>query len=99
MAATFAVVQTTHIVVEPPSHQYATWALGYGTTPSGAHPANLLGVASPTIGVASATLSVLLSLAIIAALVSLISDLRQPDNAAAHRRGSDLRMAHRRMKI
>ena len=88
MAVTFAVVQATRILVEPPSHQYGTWALGYGTTPSGAHAANLLGVASPTIGVASATLSVLLSLAICAALLSLISDLRQPDNAVAHRRGS-----------
>ena len=77
LAATYVVVQVTHVLVEPPSHQYGTWALGYGTTPSGAHPVNLLGIASPTLGVAAAVVSVLLSVAIVSTLLSLVADARR----------------------
>jgi hypothetical protein len=74
-AVTYLVVQATHLLVEPPSHQYGTWARGYGITPSGATPSNLLELASPTLGVLSVALAVALSLAVLAALVSLVADL------------------------
>ncbi len=77
MVLVYIAVQSAHIFFEPPSHQYGTWADGVGVTPSGAHPPNLLHLASPVVGALSATLSVVLSLVTIAALVSLTLDARR----------------------
>jgi hypothetical protein len=76
MCLVFVGLQVAHIF-EPPSHQYGTWARGHGQTPSGAQPPNLLDLASPTLGVLSATLSILLSLLTLAAVLSLIRDARR----------------------
>ncbi len=72
----FIGLQVAHIFFEPPSHQYGTWARGHGETPSGAKPPNLLDLASPTLGVLPATLSILLSLLTFATILSLIQDAR-----------------------
>ncbi len=77
MVLVYIALQSAHIFFEPPSHQYGTWADGVGETPSGAHPPNLLHLASPVVGALSATLSVVLSLVTIAALVSLTLDARR----------------------
>ncbi len=77
MAVVFLAVQAAHIFVEPPSHQYGTWARGFGTTPSGAHPPNLLHLASPAMGVVSVAISLTLSILCIATLASLIADARR----------------------
>lgn len=76
MTLVFAGLQVAHIIFEPPSHQYGTWARGHGETPSGAQPPNLLNLASPTLGVLSASLSVLLSLVTLATVLSLVRDAR-----------------------
>ncbi len=76
MSLVFVGLQVAHIFFEPPSHQYGTWARGHGETPSGAQPPNLLDLASPTLGVLSAALSILLSLLTLATILSLIRDAR-----------------------
>ncbi len=83
MVAVYVAVQSAHVLVEPPSHQYGTWADGLGETPSGARPPNLLHLASPVVGALSATLSVVLSLVTIAAIVSLVVDARRARRPAA----------------
>ncbi len=83
MVVVYLAVQSAHIFFEPPSHQYGTWANGMGEAPSGAHPPNLLHLASPVVGALSATLSVVLSLVTIAAIVSLIIDARRPSLTVA----------------
>jgi hypothetical protein len=83
MSAVYVAVQSAHVLVEPPSHQYGTWADGLGQTPSGAHPPNLLHLASPVVGALSATLSVVLSLVTVAALVSLVIGARRARPPAA----------------
>ncbi len=77
MTAVYGAVQTAHIFVEPPSHQFGTWARGYGITPSGATPANLLDMASPTLGVVSVVLAVSVSLVSLATIVTLVVDARR----------------------
>lgn len=77
MSLVFVGLQVAHIFFEPPSHQYGTWARGHGQTPSGAQPPNLLDLASHTLGVLSAGLSILLSLLTLAAVLSLIRDARR----------------------
>ena len=76
MCLVFLGLQVAHIYFEPPSHQYGTWARGHGETPSGAQPPNLLHLASPTLGVLSAGLSILLSLVTLVATWSLLRDAR-----------------------
>ena len=76
MSLVFVGLQVAHIFFEPPSHQYGTWARGHGETPSGAQPPNLLHLASPTLGVLSAGLSILLSVLTLATILSLIRDAR-----------------------
>ncbi len=95
MSAVYVIVQTVHITVEPPSHQYGTWARGYGITPSGAHPPNLLHLASPALGILSATLAVVLSLAVVATIISLVVDARQ-HRSRADRSGSPAESSPRR---
>ena len=76
MCLVFLGLQVAHIFFEPPSHQYGTWARGHGETPSGAQPPNLLHLASPTLGVLSASLSILLSVVTLTTIWSLLRDAR-----------------------
>ena len=76
MAVLFAVLQVTHAVFEPPSHQYGTWADGTSSIPRALGKPNLLEVASPFLGALSVAVSGLLSLAVLLALVLLVRDAR-----------------------
>jgi hypothetical protein len=76
VAVLFAVLQVTHAVFEPPSHQYGTWADGTSSIPRALGQPNLLEVASPFLGALSVAVSGLLSLAVLLALVLLVRDAR-----------------------
>jgi hypothetical protein len=76
VAVLFVVLQVTHAVFEPPSHQYGTWADGTSSIPRALGQPNLLEVASPFLGALSVAVSGLLSLAVLLALVLLVRDAR-----------------------
>jgi hypothetical protein len=67
--------QAAHVFAETPSDQYGTWANEYSSFPGAHHHANLLQVASPALGVISATVSALLSVALFAAFALTLRDL------------------------
>jgi hypothetical protein len=76
VAVLFAALQLTHAIVEPPTDQYGTWANGTSAVPHALGQPNLLHVASPVLGALSVTISSLLSLAVLAALVLLAREAR-----------------------
>lgn len=76
VAVLFAALQVAHLIFEPPAHQYGTWAHGVSSVPHAIGRPNLLGVSSPALGVLSVTISALLSLAVLVALLLLIRDAR-----------------------
>jgi hypothetical protein len=75
-AVLFAALQVTHAIVEPPTVQYGTWAKGTSAVPHARGQPNLLHTASPVLGALSVTVSSLLSLAVLAALVLLAREAR-----------------------
>ena len=76
VASVLVATQAAHIVVETPYHQFATWA--YGASPDPAFDAmpNLLGVASPALGLVAAGWSILLSGLLAATVVAFVRDAR-----------------------
>jgi hypothetical protein len=66
----------THALVEPPADQYGTWANGTSAVPHALGQPNLLHTASPILGALSVTISSLLSVAVLAALVLLAREAR-----------------------
>jgi hypothetical protein len=76
VAGLFAALQLTHAIVEPPTDQYGTWARGTSAVPHALGQPNLLHTASPALGALSVTISSLLSLAVLAALVLLTREAR-----------------------
>ena len=76
VAVLFAALQVTHAVFEPPSHQYGTWADGTSSIPRALGQPNLLDTASPVLGTLSVTVSTLLSLTVLVALVLLVREAR-----------------------
>jgi hypothetical protein len=76
VAVLFAALQVTHAIVEPPTDQYGTWANGTSAVPHALGHPNLLELASPVLGALSVTVSGLLSLAVLAALVLLAREAR-----------------------
>ena len=75
VALMLAFTQFSHVVFELPIDQYATWATGVSHYDSAylGNP-NLLGVASPLLGVLAAGLSILLSVSLLAAVASFVAD-------------------------
>jgi hypothetical protein len=76
VAILFVALQVTHAIVEPPADQYGTWANGTSAVPHALGQPNLLDVASPVLGALSVTVSSLLSVAVLAALVLLAREAR-----------------------
>ena len=76
VAVLFVALQVTHAIVEPPADQYGTWANGTSAVPHALGQPNLLDTASPVLGALSVTVSSLLSLTVLAALVLLAREAR-----------------------
>jgi hypothetical protein len=76
VATLFVALQVTHAIVEPPADQYGTWTNGTSAVPHALGQPNLLDVASPVLGALSVTVSSLLSVAVLAALVLLAREAR-----------------------
>lgn len=77
VAVLFVALLMVHAVFEPPAHQYGTWAEGVSSVPHAVGQPNLLGIASPALGVASVVVSTALSLAVLAALILLLGEARR----------------------
>ena len=69
VAVLFVALQVTHAIVEPPADQYGPWADGTSAVPHALGQPNLLDTATPVLGALSVTVSSLLSMAVLAALV------------------------------
>jgi len=76
VASLFAALQVAHTVFETPADQYGTWANGVSSVPHALGRPNLLDVASPVLGALSVVESVLLSVAVLVALVLLTREAR-----------------------
>jgi hypothetical protein len=76
VAILFVALQVTHAIVEPPADQYGTWANRISAVPHALGQPNLLHTASPVLGALSVTVSSLLSLTVLAALVLLAREAR-----------------------
>jgi hypothetical protein len=85
VAILFVALQATHAIVEPPTDQYGTWANGTSAVPHALGRPNLLHTASPVLGALSVTISGLLSLAVLAALVLLTREARVNQRQPASR--------------
>ncbi len=70
----FVAVQAAHTFIETPSHQYDVWAYNASSEPYAWHHPNLLNLQSPLLGDAAVVLSILLSLALLSATISLAMD-------------------------
>jgi CubicO group peptidase (beta-lactamase class C family) len=85
-AALLVSVQVPHMFWETPADQYGPWAHGVSWMPAAPGRPNLLGVSSPALGVVSAVLAVVLSVAVPGVLVLLAGELprfRRPGRVAA----------------
>jgi hypothetical protein len=76
VAVLLVALVVVHAVVEPPAVQYGTWAEGVSAVPHARGRPNLLGIASPVLGVASVVISTALTLAVAVALVLLVREGR-----------------------
>jgi hypothetical protein len=85
VATLFVALQVTHAIVEPPADQYGTWTNGTSAVPHALGQPNLLDVASPVLGALSVTVSSLLSVAVLAALVLLAREARANQRQPAGR--------------
>jgi len=77
VAAVLLATQAAHVFVETPADQFGTWANGVSADPDALGAPNLLGVASPALGVLAAGWSLLLSVVLGAALHLLVRDARR----------------------
>ena len=77
VAILFVALLMVHAVFEPPAQQYGTWADGVSSVPHAVGRPNLLGIASPALGVFSVVVSTALSLAVLAALILLVGEARR----------------------
>jgi hypothetical protein len=85
-AALLGSLQLPHMFWETPADQYGTWAHGVSLVAAAPRQPNLLGISSPTLGVVSVAVTLLLSAAVPVALVLLAGDLprfRRPGRVAA----------------
>lgn len=77
VAAVYLATQAAHLVVERPGEQYHTWAHGVSADPAALGAPNLLGIASPTLGLLAAGWSLLLSAALLATLAAFVVEARR----------------------
>ncbi|HEV3474442.1 MAG TPA: hypothetical protein VG602_03660 [Actinomycetota bacterium] len=68
------VLLVAHTVIETPAVQYGTWADGVSSVPHALGRPNLLGIASPALGIVSAGVSVLLSVSVLVAFLLLLRE-------------------------
>ena len=78
-ALIFLAVQTAHILIETPADQYGTWAYGVSSDSSALGHPNLLGVASPALGLLAATVSILASVVLLVTLAAFVADAMRHD--------------------
>ncbi len=78
----FVLLLFVHSVVETPGDQYGTWARGVSSVSHAAGRPNLLGVASPVLGIISVTISVLLSVSVLIAFVLILGEARRARGSA-----------------
>jgi hypothetical protein len=88
VAVLFVALLAVHAVFETPADQYGTWANGVSSVEHAEGRPNLLGVASPALGVVSVVISIALSTAVLVALVLLVGEARRagPQSPADRRR-------------
>jgi hypothetical protein len=82
VAVLFVALLAVHAVFETPADQYGTWANGVSSVPHAEGRPNLLGIASPALGVVSVGISLALSVAVLVALVLLVGEARRADPQA-----------------
>jgi hypothetical protein len=76
-------VLLAHVFIETPFQQYDVWATGVSHLPHAMGQPNLLHLTSPALGVAAAALSVLLSVTLLATVLSFWADARRATHRAA----------------
>jgi hypothetical protein len=74
-------VQFAHTFIETPKQQFGTWAHNASDEPFALHHPNLLNIQSPLLGYAAVVLSILLSIALLCATISLFLDARRAPRA------------------
>jgi hypothetical protein len=74
LALTLVALQAAHLFAETPADQYGVWAHNASSEPGELGQPNLLGLESQALGVLAAGLSILLSVFVLAAVVSLVAD-------------------------
>jgi len=67
-------IQAAHIWIETPRDQYHTWAAGVSDFPQSLGQPNLLGIASPALGVVAVVVSILLSIALLLTVTRFTRD-------------------------
>jgi len=77
MAVAYVATQITHILVETPADQYGVWATNMSTVDDTSGDPNSLDLESEALGFAAASISILLSTAMIVTLILLIQEARR----------------------
>jgi hypothetical protein len=77
VGALLVFVLLAHVFIETPYQQYDVWATGVSHLPHAMGQPNLLHLTSPALGVAAAALSVLLSVMLLATVLSFWADARR----------------------
>lgn len=78
-ALLFAFATLSHIFFEPLSDKFHTWAYG-SNLPGHVDEKNLLGIRSAVIGIVSVSIAVLLSVALLLALIAFVNEIRMRRN-------------------
>ena len=74
LALTLVPLQAAHVFAETAADQYGVWAHNASSEPDTLGQPNLLGLESQALGVLAAGLSILLSVFVLAAAMSLVAD-------------------------
>ena len=83
MAAVFVATQAAHVLVETPADQHGVWATNMSSVDDTLGDPNLLDIESEALGFVAAGISILLSIAMITALLLLIQDARRQKRVPA----------------
>jgi hypothetical protein len=81
MAAVLLATQTAHVLVETPADQHGVWATNTSSVDDTLGDPNMLDIESEALGFVAAGVSLLLSVAMIVALLLLIQDARRQKGA------------------
>ena len=74
LVLTLVAIQAAHVFLETPADQYGVWTHNASSEPYALGQPNLLGLESQALGVLAAGLSILLSVFVLAAAMSLMVD-------------------------